>query len=223
MNHLFHLSLQRMGKPSTALEKNKYRYFRKKKNSKPQSSAGRRCSTVLRSSGMSLQPHQYSRMTGNTEFYFISVSSLKQELFGILNINSTFRITVSWDMWGLAGLKADSKPRMKFSQLQDGFCPLPQQPCVTQVLLKALTQTAQQTLASMCTEPALLTLLNAGTLDPSGLALLFLYHSTYQASKYLSVCLHILVLFVGTLQLEQEFRSRRDHCLLFIWETLSKH
>lgn len=124
-------------------------------------------------------------MTGNTEFYFISVLILKQELFGILNINSTFRITVSWHKWGLAGLKADSKPRMKFSQLQDGFCPLPQQPCVTQVLLKALTQTAQQTLASMCTEPALLTLLNAGTLDPSGLALLFLYHSTYQASKCL--------------------------------------
>lgn len=76
--------------------------------------------------------------TGNTEFYFISVQSLKQELFGILNINSTFKITISWDKWGLAGLKADSKPRMKFSQLQDRFCPLPQQPCVAQVPSKAL-------------------------------------------------------------------------------------
>lgn len=35
--------------------------------------------------------------TGDTEFYFISVQSLKQELFGILNISPTLRVTFSWD------------------------------------------------------------------------------------------------------------------------------
>lgn len=83
-------------------------------------------------------------------------------------------------------MKAES-PKMKFSQLQDGFCLLPQQLCVTQVPSEALTQTAHQMLASVCTEPALLTRLKAGTLDPSGLALFFLHHSTYRrlASKCL--------------------------------------
>jgi hypothetical protein len=38
-----------MGKPSTALEKNKYRYF-PEKNSKPQSSAGGRAEGTLQSS-----------------------------------------------------------------------------------------------------------------------------------------------------------------------------
>lgn len=76
---------------------------------------------------------------------------------------------------------ADSNPRMKFSQLQDrDSVHCPQQPRLAQVQLKVLAQIAHQTLASMCTEAALLTVLNAGTLGPSGLALLFLHHSTYR-------------------------------------------
>lgn len=85
----------------------------------------------------------------------------------------------------------DFNPRMKFSQ-----------PCTTQVQLKVLVQTVPQTLASMCTGPALLILINAGALDPSGLALFFSIPHHLPSSSLLSACLYTLLLFSGTLQLE---------------------
>lgn len=151
MNHLFHLALQRMGKPSTALEKTKYRYFREK-NSEAQSSAGRSCSIVLGSSGMSLQPHQ-RHVPGwdrKQNFILFQVRAWNRNslVFGTLIRHSESPLA---GQVGLAGLKADSKPRMKFSHSRtDSAHDHRQQPRVTQVLLKALTQTAQQTLSQLC-------------------------------------------------------------------------